>query len=422
MIPTTLATEAKQVKGSRTGETTSTACSRDIEVGLLTGCQDRPYVYGLAGALSSHGAALDVVASDDLDGPEMRSTPSLRFLSLRKGRRSEGSLAKKASEVLVYYARLIRYAAQADAKILHILWNNKFDSFDRTLLMFYYKALGKKIAFTAHNVNAGVRDSNDSLVNRLTLKAQYRLSDHIFIHTEKMKQELVEGFGVSEEDATVIPFGINNSIPDTDLTPEGARRRLGIGSDDKTLLFFGNIGPYKGLEYLVAAFREVLARDPNVRLIIAGKLRGGAEQYAGEILQTIQREIPPGRVIQRIEFIPDEETEIYFKAADVFVLPYKFVSQSGVLFLGHSFGVPAIATDVGSLRDEIIEGRTGFVCRPCDSASLADTIERYFASDLYKNLTIRRSEIRGHANEHHSWDVVAERTLQVYDRLLGRQS
>ena len=184
----------------------------------------------------------------------------------------------------------------------------------------------------------------------------------------------------------------------------------------------GNIGPYKGLEYLVAAFQQVLERIPDARLIIAGKLRGDAEKYANEIFQTVDRDIAPGRVVRRIEYVPDAETEVYFKAADVFVLPYKFVAQSGVLFLGYSFGVPAIATDVGSLREDIVEGETGFLCKPCDSESLASAIEKYFASDLYRNLDNRRPQIRDYANRHHSWDVVAERTLNVYAELLGGRS
>src|SRR5207245_6751110 len=132
-------------------------------------------------------------------------------------------------------------------KVFHILWNNKFELFDRTLLMLYYKLLGKKIALTAHNVNAGRRDSNDSALNRLTLRIQYRLADHIFVHTEAMKSELLGSFGVAERRVSVIAFGINNSVPDTDLTPESAKQRLGIGGGDRVILFFGNIGPYKGL-------------------------------------------------------------------------------------------------------------------------------------------------------------------------------
>ncbi len=94
-----------------------------------------------------------------------------------------------------------------------------------------------------------------------------------------------------------------------------------------------------------------------------------------------------GRITIRADYVPDEETELYFKAADVFVLPYRHIYQSGVLFLGYSFGLPVIAADVGALKDEIVEGKTGFVFKPEDPIDLAATIERYFASDLFANLS-----------------------------------
>jgi glycosyltransferase involved in cell wall biosynthesis len=74
---------------------------------------------------------------------------------------------------------------------------------------------------------------------------------------------------------------------------------------------------------------------------------------------------------------------------------------------------------VGSLKDDIVEGKTGFVFRPEDPVDLARTIERYFASDLFANLSSRRLEIRDYATERHSWDVVSQMTMAVYAGLLG---
>ena len=318
--------------------------------------------------------------------------------------------------------RLIRYAAVARPPIFHILWNNKLELFDRTVLMLYYKLLGKKIAHTAHNVNARNRDGGDSPLNRLTLRFQYRLCDHIFVHTEAMRNELVQDFKVPGRTVTVIPFGINNTLPNTDLTSEEAKLKLGISPGDKTLLFFGNIGPYKGLEYLVAAFQQVADKNLDYRLIIAGKLRNGSENYMAEIRQTINRHRSRSRVIQKIDFIPDAEAELYFKAADVLVLPYTHIFQSGVLFSGYNFGLPVIASDVGSLRDDIVEGRTGFLSTPCNVASLAEAIETYFKSDLFETLNNRRPEIRDYANSLHSWDAVADITRNVYSSLLQELS
>src|SRR5439155_6122659 len=135
-------------------------------------------------------------------------------------------------------------------------------------------------------------------------------------------------------------------------------------------LFFGNIAPYKGLEYLVDAFCELVKEDRSYRLLVIGAPKGSSN-YWSEIERTIASRGICDQVIKKIEYVPDEETELYFKAADVLILPYARVFQSGVLFLGYSFGLPAIVTDVGSLREEAIEGKTGFVCKTRDPSDLA---------------------------------------------------
>ena len=393
----------------------------EIEVGLLTGGFDRPYAYGLAMALAAKGICLDVLGNAEVDSPEMHQNSKVNFLTMYWDPRQPAGLPGKIGRVLAFYARLLRYTWTARPRIFHILWNNKIQLFDRTLLMLYYKWMGKRIVLTAHNVNAGRRDTNDSLLNRLSLKVQYRLADHIFVHTDKMKSELLEQFGKQGGAVTVIPFGINNAVPNTDLTPAEAKRRLGIGPAEKTILFFGAIRPYKGVEHLLAAFERVASSDEGYRLIIAGEPKKGSEKYLREIQETIQHSSCREQVMQQITYIPDEQTELYFKAADVLALPYTEVFQSGVLFLAYSFGLPVIASDVGSFRDDIIAGKTGYVCLPCNSQDLARAIENYFHSDLFKDLDRRRQEIQNHAIARNSWDTVGEITGNVYKKLLGRQ-
>jgi glycosyltransferase involved in cell wall biosynthesis len=218
----------------------------------------------------------------------------------------------------------------------------------------------------------------------------------------------------------VIPFGINNATPHTDITSEQARERLGIRQGERVLLFFGNIVPYKGLEYLVAAFQRLATARLDYRLVIAGRPRG-AEGYWSGIERKIARDIEPGRVIQKIEFVPDAETEIYFKAADALVLPYTEIFQSGVLFLGYSFGLPVLAAEVGSMKEDIVEGETGFVFAKQDPEDLARAVEAYFSSDLYTTLSSRRRQIQDYANERHSWEKVSLITRGVYRKVLGRE-
>ena len=405
------------LRGRPVAALTEARVKPEIEVALLTGGGDQPYAFGLATALISKGVCLDFIACDELDSPEWHGRSGVHFLNLRGNQRPDASLVSKIARVLLYYVRLIRYASTARPKIFHVLWNNKFELVDRTLLMIYYKLMGKTVILTAHNVNAGRRDSTDSLLNRLTLRIQYRLADHIFVHTEKMKSELGEDFGVRASAITVIPFGINNAVPDTGLTPGEARQRLGITGDERVILFFGNIAPYKGVECLVAAFQQIVTRRGDYRLIIAGRPKN-CEKYWNAIQETISRDVKRGRILLKIDYIPDDETEVYFKAADVLVLPYRQVYQSGVLFLGYRFGLPVIAADAGSLREDIIEGKTGFVCRPEDPVDLARAIETYFASDLFKDLSTRRQEIREYAMERYSWDAVGHLTRNLYAELL----
>jgi D-inositol-3-phosphate glycosyltransferase len=375
-VPVAMTSESGVVQADGGESGALPAPETGIEVTLLTGGIDRPYAFGLAMALVSKGVRLDVIGSDGVDSPEMHSTPGLTFLNLQGGKRENVSRAKKASRVLAYYSRLVGYASSCRPKIFHILWNNKLQSFDRTCLTMYYKLKGKKLVFTAHNVNAGKRDGNDSLMNRLTLKIQYRLLDHIFVHTEKMKAELLQDFGVRPQAVTVIRHPVNSVFPDTDLTPAAAKKKLGLGESDKAILFYGAIRPYKGLEYLVDAFHLLVAKNPEYRLIIAAEPKKGAEEYLRDILERIERGGHREKVMQRLEFIPDKDTELYYKAADVLALPYKEIFQSGVLFVGYNFGLPVVATDVGSFRDDIPEGKTGFLCKPGDVVDLARVIDK----------------------------------------------
>jgi D-inositol-3-phosphate glycosyltransferase len=160
------------------------------------------------------------------------------------------------------------------------------------------------------------------------------------------------------------------------------------------------------------------AKRNDYRLIIAGRLMPGCEQYGHAIQKAIQKDVSNGRILVKSGFIPDDEIEVYFKAADILVLPYRHIYQSGVLFLGYSFGLPVIAADVGCLKEEIVEEETGFVFKPGDPTDLAKVIERYFTSDLFANLSSRRKKIEEFATRHHSWETVGQLTMKAYSELI----
>ena len=299
----------------------SVVCPSTLQVALLTGGDDRSYALGLALSLMAQGVSVDFIGSDRLDGPELHDTPNINFLNLRGDQTESASLPRKVVRLITYYVRLMKYAVFAKPRVFHILWNNKFEWFDRTLLMALYRLLGRKIAFTAHNVNAGKRDNRDSAFNRFTLRAQYQLANHIFVHSQKMRGELIGDFSVAPSKVSVIPFGINNMTPTTDITSEAARKWLSLHPDDKVALFFGQIAPYKGLEFLVEALPELIRSSSRFRLIIAGKVKKGHAEYWSEIQRKIAAGETRNHVMERIEHIPDEEVEMYFKAADVLIVP-----------------------------------------------------------------------------------------------------
>jgi glycosyltransferase involved in cell wall biosynthesis len=415
-VPEVFGTRQHEI-GPMSGKATDVSTD-SAQVAILTGGGDRPYALGLAATLIGQGVAFDFIASDELDDPGLHRSPLVHFFNLRKEMRSNVLAVRKVVRVLLYYWRLVVYAATATPKLFHILWNNKFAIVDRVLLMLYYRALGKRIVFTVHNVNAAWRDSSDTFLNRLTLRIQYHLCDHLFVHTEQMRRELRNCFAVADAKISVIPFGINCTVPTTDLTSVDARQELGLNSRQKAVLFFGNIAPYKGLEYLVEAMALLVSKDPSYRLVIAGRPKNCAS-YWEEIQRRISSLGLHHYIVKRIEYVSDVDTEIYFKAADVLVLPYAHIFQSGVLFLGYNFGLPAIASDVGSLKEDVIEGKTGFVCKARDPVGLSKSIETYFSSELYRRLETCRREIADFATAKYSWTKVGEITRAVYTGLLA---
>src|SRR5215469_4864120 len=394
------------------------ACSAGEEVALLTGGQDASYTLGLATTLSQRGLRVHVVGSDRVDNVDFHKSDRITFLDCGGLRPNAGFLAK-LFHLIAYYARLIAYVTFGSPKIVHILWNSKAEYFDRTLLMLYFKCLGKKIVLTAHNVNKAKRDSCDSAVNRLTLRVQYRLADQIFVHTEKMKCELVQEFGVSPEPVVVIPFGTNIAVPETELTVVKAKRRLGIRPGERTMLFFGRIVPYKGIECLVEAFHRLTQCDANCRLIIAGEPMKGFEKYADSIRRVTAAGGGADRILCRLEFIPEDEIEVYLKAADVLVLPYRHIFESGVVFLAYRFGLPVIASDVGSFREELTSSGAGLVFESGNSGALAASLDEFFKSELYKDAAKHRQRIREYSSARQSWQIVGEITERIYSDLLG---
>lgn len=156
-----------------------------------------------------------------------------------------------------------------------------------------------------------------------------------------------------------------------------ARQILGLPETQPILLFFGLVRPYKGLADLLHALARVRIELP-ARLIVAGEFWEDASVYH-RLVHDLALE---DAVVFHSRYIPDEDAPSFFAAADVVVLPYHHVSQSGIVALAHGLGRPIIATRVGGLPEMIAEGRTGLLVPPGDPEALANAILRFYREGL----------------------------------------
>jgi glycosyltransferase involved in cell wall biosynthesis len=284
----------------------------------------------------------------------------------------------------------------------------------------YLRLLGKKVVFTAHNVDDRARDGVDGgLIDRTSLRVLYRNCDHIFVHTSAMRRELSRRFDVPGDRVTVVPLGVNDVVPTATVPRAVAREKLGIAADARVLLFFGNIAPYKGLEDLVTALAELLREDRRFVLLMAGRVKDRAsEDYWATIERLIDVLSVGSHVRKELRYIPDDEVGLFFRAADVSILPYRRVYQSGVLGLSYAQGLPVIAADVGAMREDVVEGETGFLFTAGDPVNLAAKIRMYFVSELFGDLEARGPKLAAHGAERFSWTSNADRTCAVYQGLV----
>src|SRR2546429_3220951 len=120
--------------GDRAVERAGGSSTALFRICLLTGGDDRPYALGMACALSGQGISVDFIGSDQLDSPELHRSPLIAFLNLRGDQNEDAPLLRKVARILAYYARLASYVPRSQARIFHLLWNNKFEHFDRVAL------------------------------------------------------------------------------------------------------------------------------------------------------------------------------------------------------------------------------------------------------------------------------------------------
>ncbi|MDR3060965.1 MAG: glycosyltransferase [Dysgonamonadaceae bacterium] len=185
-----------------------------------------------------------------------------------------------------------------------------------------------------------------------------------------------------------------------------AKEKLGLDPDKKTLLFFGLIRDYKGLDLLIDAMAGL---GDDFQLLIAGESYGSFEKYETQISHSPAKD----RIFSMNQYIEDSLVPVLFSAADLLVLPYKSATQSGVVPVAYHFEVPVVATDVGGLRDMVERPGAGIICSP-DSENIASAVERIFSLGRDRFVSNIRTE-----KENLSWGKFADEMVEFSKSLMS---
>lgn len=275
-------------------------------------------------------------------------------------------------------------------------------SFFGPMMGFWARFLPKKTVKIAliHNLIPHEKRFFDGVFNRYFLRKYdgfVLLSDAVRNDVLKLKPEAVT---LVLKHPSYQQFGLK-------IDKKRAREILNVNQTKKTVLFFGLIRDYKGLDLLLAAFSML---DDSFQLVIAGEVYGDRDGYDKLITQS------KNKYIYFVDqFIPSEEVNLYFSAADLCVLPYKTATQSGIKAMCDAFHLPVLVSRVGGLHGEILEDENGFVIRDTSAFPLSEQIEEVFSDSRIENVS---KNIQNHLeNKQNEWDEFADSVLKFADMI-----
>ena len=339
-----------------------------------------PYDHALSSALAAQGAQVTLATSRFVHGavpaPDGYERDERAFY-----RRQPGGRARMPAKLAQHVPDMLRLRRRASAfDVVHFQW----------LAVQYLDGLllprRRPVVLTAHDL---LPREQRSPGQRRAQRRLYDRVDAVVVHSEHGRARLAE-MGV---EAQVIPHGAFTHLTDLEPAP------LPLPDPGvPVVLFFGLLRPYKGLDVLLEAWRGI----EHAELWIAGNPRMD--------LAPLQASAPPGvRWVPR--FVSDAEAAALFRRADVAVLPYRQIDQSGVLFTALAFGTPLVLSDVGGFPEVAPAVHT-----PAgDPAALHAALTRLLGDEAER--TRLRDAARTAAATTYAWDRIARAHLDLYARL-----
>lgn len=231
--------------------------------------------------------------------------------------------------------------------------------------------------------------------------------DRYVVHNRALRAAFCRRYGVPEERTDVIHLGVYDILREWALPA--------VEPDERTVLFFGRLSSYKGLDTLYAAAPDVAASVPGVRFVVAGRPVPGYQPPPPPAL-------PRGGSVEVVAgYVPNARLAALFGRATVVVCPYTDATQSGVVLTAYAFGRPVIATRVGGLPEYIRDGETGVLVPPDQPAALAAALIEVLSRPTLRRRLEEAARMVGGSDL--SWRGTARRLLRVYEvTRTGRRS
>jgi len=359
------------------------------------------YDLELCRGLLATGCRVSLYTCDETAVPAVAGLQFYRFYRRIYGSESRWS---RAFRYLIGTLAALATASACGEKICHL---HLFHGANAELaLVLLAKVCRRKVVITVHDVESF---GDATTVSRATISRVYRFADRLIVHNQFSKRELIERFTVSPAKVSVIPHGNYLAFVSELLNPVEARRSLGIGESSKVVLFFGQIKEAKGLDLLLEAAAEVAREIPGVTFLIAGRpWRSDFSRYEALIRKLGIRD----HVVLHSRFIPHEEVASYYAAADVVVLPYRRIYQSGVVLMAMSYRRPVVVSDLPGMTEIVRDGENGFVFASGSSAQLAKRLVEILGDDESR----ARVAAAGfeYVSREHDWSRIGQMTAEAY--------
>ena len=293
-----------------------------------------------------------------------------RLISLipRKFQNSENKIKRsvKALEGIINYIYLLAFVLFTQPKVIHFQWLPflEVSSIERIFLQLIKLVSPKsKFLLTVHNIYP----HNSIESSRVKYKARFALVEKIFdkfiLHLQISKTEFCHEFGIEESRCKVIPHGVFEP-KDLKIKPYKRNEKL-------RLIMYGNQSYYKGTDILVDAIALLPKEIQNqVCTTIVGKISNDYLSLLQDKAKGLNINIIP-------EFVSDEKLNQMILDSDIIVLPYREISQSGVLLLALFFERPIICSDLPSFRETLSSISNDYFFESNNSKKLATLIEKY---------------------------------------------